>query len=428
MRFVVRRVELATQVFILSHGDVHMVYASSQGLQMFGERWDRIVAERGAQAALYLADGRAITFRELDSEARAMPPSSDHVLAQGDVPQILRQLLAGFLHGVPVQMVEKDRARRVPACQVPSDTALIKQAVGGSGVRRCQFFTFDQIAADVDRLHAALDLGARGVGVAAISCAHSFGLTMTVLQTLLNGVPTCFAPQPFAQPLTDAMRHHARVFLPGVPALWKAWLTGGVRLENIGLAISAGSPLATGLERMALEQHGLKIHNLYGASECGAVSWDETPGLREDGGDLGTLLPGVRVQTSADGRLTVSSSSVGVGYDELLPQECYGAGAFTTSDQIEMRGGRLYFQQCVGAGINVAGRKLSPAEIAEKIMRVSQAGAVRIHGVRSRDPERCQDIVAEVDLPQTEITADFKIRACSLLAPWEVPRKWIGKA
>ncbi len=395
---------------------------------MFGDRWESIVAERGAQAALYLADGRATTFRELDAQARAKKPAGDHVLVQGDVPQILRQLLAGFLHGVPVQLVEKDRVRRIPACPPPAGTALIKQAVGGTGVRRCQFFTFDQIAADVDRLHAALDLGARGVGVAAISCAHSLGLTMTVLQTLLNGVPTCFAPQPFAQPLMDAMRHHPRVFLPGVPALWKAWLMGGVHFDNVSLAISAGSPLTPALERLALEQHGLKIHNLYGTSECGAVSWDETPGLREEGSDLGTLLPGVHAQTDAEGRLVVTSSSVGLGYDERLPQERYGAGEFTTSDQIEPHGRRLRFQQCTGAGINVAGRKLSPAEIAEKIRRASQLDRVCIRGARSRDPERCQDIVVELDLPQAQIDAAFKITACSLLAPWEVPRKWIGRS
>ncbi|WP_395739517.1 AMP-binding protein [Prosthecobacter sp.] len=394
---------------------------------MFGERWDRIVAERGAQAALYLADGRAITFRQLDAEARLQKPVGGLIKVQGDVPQIMRLLLAGFLHQIPVQLVEMDRERRIPASPPPPGTALIKQAVGGSGVRRCQFFTFAQVAADVDRLHAALDLGSRGVGVAAISCAHSFGLTMTVLQTLLNAVPTCHAPQPFAQPLMDAMKHHPRVYLPGVPALWKAWLMGDVSFANVSLAISAGSPLTLALERMALEQHRLKIHNLYGASECGAVSWDASAKLREDERDLGSLLPGVQAQTDAQGRLIVTSSSVGLGYDEHLPGESYGAGLFSTSDEINLQDGRLLFQHSAGAGINVAGRKLSPAEIAEKIMSAAGLDRVRIRGTRSRDPERCQDIVAELDLPQAEIDDSFKIKACSLLAPWEVPRKWISR-
>jgi long-chain acyl-CoA synthetase len=393
---------------------------------MFAERWDRIVAERGAQAALYLADGSATSFRELDAEARALRPAGDHVLAQGDTPALLRALLTGFLHGVPVQLVEKDRQRRIPAIPPLAGTALIKQTVGGSGLRRCQFFTLDQIAADVDRLHAALDLGARGVGVAAISCAHSFGLTMTLLQTLFHGVPTCFAPQPFAQPLMDAMRHHPRVFLPGVPALWKAWLMGEVRFENVSLAISAGSALTLKLERLAEEQHTLKIHNLYGTSECGTVSWDDSAVLREDERDLGTLLPGVTVQNEPDGRLSVTSSSTGLGYDQTLPNERYGGGVFTTSDQIELRGGHLLFQQSLGAGINVAGRKLSPAEIAKKIQQAAGFDGVRIYGATSRDPERGQDIVAELGLPPAAINSEFKTRACSLLAPWEVPRRWVG--
>lgn len=393
---------------------------------MFGERWDRIVAERGAQAALYLPNGSITTFRELDAEARAARPAGDHVLAQGDAPAILRALLAGFWHGVPVQLVEKDRQRRVPAVPPPDGTALIKQTVGGSGLRRCQFFTFDQIAADVDRLHAALDLGARGVGVAAISCAHSFGLTMTVLQTLLNGVPTCFAPQPFAQPLMEALKPHPRVFLPGVPALWKAWLMGEVDCRNVSLAIAAGAPLTLELERLAMTQQGLKLHNLYGTSECGAVSWDATDMLREDARDLGTLLPGVSAEVAAGGRLLVRSSAVGLGYDEVLPGERYADGVFLTSDEIAIQGDHLLFQRCVGDGINVAGRKLSPADIGKKIRRAAGLDAVKIYGHASRDPERCQDIVAEVAVPQTAINAAFKTQACSLLAPWEVPRRWIG--
>lgn len=394
---------------------------------MFGERWDRIVAERGAQAALYLADGSATTFRQLDAEARAAKPVGDHVLSQGDAPAILRALLAGFLHGVPVHLVEKDRQRRIPAIPLPAGTALIKQTVGGSGLRRCQFFTLDQIAADVDRLHAALDLGAHGVGVAAISCAHSFGLTMTVLQTLFHGVPTCFAPQPFAQPLMEAMKPHPRLFLPGVPALWKAWLMGEVPLRNVSLAISAGSPLTLELERMAFEKQALKIHNLYGTSECGAISWDASQVLRSDARDLGTLLPGVAVENKASARLIVRSSSVGLGYDVLMPEECFRDGVFTTSDAIEVRGDQLLFQHSLGAGINVAGRKLSPAEIGKKIEQAAELTGVTIRGRESRDPERCQNIVAELDLPQAAITSEFKMRACSLLAPWEVPRRWIGR-
>ena len=380
---------------------------------MFRERWTRIQRERGALAALH-APGLTLTFAELDSQARALRPDGDVFVARGDTPDILRATLAGLLQGVPVQWVEKDRSRRVPAMQPPAGTAFIKQTVGGSGVRRCQFFTFKQIAADVDRLHAFFDLENRGVAVAAISCAHSYGLTMTVLQTLLHGVPLCWAPQPFAQPLMEALRPHARAFLPGVPAMWKAWLMGQVTFENVSLAISAGSPLTPELATMAREKHGLQLRNLYGTSECGAISCDDV------------LLPGVEAETAAEGRLLVHSSSTGLGYDETLPGEIFGDGRFLTCDAVSLENGRLKLQSSLGRGINVAGRKLSPDEIAAKISAAGGLSDVEVFGAPSRDPERCQDIVARVPLPQAEIDVAFKTKVCAALAPWEVPRRWIG--
>lgn len=50
---------------------------------MFGERWDRIMAERGTQAALHLADGKGVTFQQLDADARAIKPAGGLILAQG---------------------------------------------------------------------------------------------------------------------------------------------------------------------------------------------------------------------------------------------------------------------------------------------------------------------------------------------------------
>ena len=382
---------------------------------MFRERWNRIIKERSALVAVHGPD-LTLTFAELASQARALKPQGDVFIAQGNTPDLLKATLAGLLQGVPVQWVEKDRSRRVPAMPLPEGTAFIKQTVGGSGVRRCQFFTFDQIAADVDRLHDYFDLANCGAAVAAISCAYSYGLTMTVMQTLLHGVPLCWAPQPFAQPLMDAMRPHERVFLPGVPAMWKAWLMGQVSFANVSLAISAGSPLTPELAAMAREKHGLVLRNLYGTSECGAISCD------------GELLAGVEAQSGPEGRLIIESSSVGLGYDETLPGEIFENGRFLTCDAVSLENGRLTFERSVGRGINVAGRKLSPDEIAAKIRQAGDLASVEVFGATSRDPERCQDIVARVPLPQAEINVAFKTKVCAALAPWEVPRRWIGDA
>ena len=392
---------------------------------MIGDRWQKVLDKRGDEVALHHHAG-SVTFAQLDREARALKHADDYVLAQGGAADLLRALLAGALHGKPVQVVEKDRARRVPSLPIPPGTCLIKQTVGGSGRRRCQFFTADQVLADVDRLHTALQLDEHDVCVAALSPAHSYGLTVTVLQTLLHGLPLHWVSEPFPALLAAALAAHKRVFLPGIPALWRAWLQAGVPFENVSLALSAGSPLTLELERRAWEASGLKLHNLYGASECGAVSYDGTRLPREDPGDVGQLLPGVEAAVDDQGLLVVESSSVGIGYDELLEGEVFGDGKFRTCDRSELEGRRLRFRGSVGEGINVAGRKLSPDEIAAKLRAATGVKSLHVHGATSRDPERCQEVVAVVGLPAGELTPAFRGTACLGLAPWEIPRRWVA--
>lgn len=394
---------------------------------MFADRWRQILNTQGDGIALWHPEG-ALSYRALDAAARALPMQScarlgRFYLAQGDGPEITIALLAGFLTGRPVQIVEKDRSRRVPACCVPRSTALVKQTVGSSGLRRCQFFTQAQVVADVDRLHGALKLAECDVALAPLSVAHSFGLTTTVLQTLLHGLPTHWLPTPFPTGMVEALAMHEQVFLPGVPAMWKAWLIAGLDLSRVKLAVSAGSLLTLELETKVRENFHLKLHNLYGTSETGAISYDATESPRTEAADLGTLLPGVRTGLEQD-RLVVESDAVGLGYDTVQPGELFHHGRHRTWDCISLSGNSLAYARCEGPGINVASRKLSPTAIAEKIRNATGIRHVRIHGQPSRDPERVQDVVACIGVTPDQLTPEFKSKACIALAPWEVPRHW----
>jgi long-chain acyl-CoA synthetase len=397
---------------------------------MFGERWQQILHTQGDTVALWYPGG-AVSYRELGNLARQLPPQTcpqlgAFYLAQGDGLQITTALLAGFLTERPVQVVEKDRQRRIPVSSPPSGTALIKQTVGSSGLRRCQFFSFAQIAADVDRLHAALGLAHCDAALAPLSVAHSFGLTTTVLQTLLHGLPTHWLPTPFPTGMSEALADKKRAFLPGVPAMWKAWLIAGLDLSRVHLAVSAGSTLTLELESRVRQSFDLKLHNLYGTSECGAISYDAGDLPRSAATDLGTLLPGISAQLGADERLIVQSDAVGLGYDETLPNELFSPPTHLTSDVIQVQDQQLHFHCCLGKGINVASRKLSPSEIAAKISQSLGGIKATVSGTPSRDPERVQDIICHLPLPVEELTQEFKAKLCAALAPWEVPRRWIA--
>lgn len=393
--------------------------------RMILERWQQVLKDGGDRPAV-LWDGGWMSFSALNDAARTMGKGHGVLVARGDPPDSVVALLAGFLSGRPVQLVEKDREPREPACPVPEAACLIKQTVGGSGVRRCQFFDAAQVLADVDRLHAALDLANRGVTVAALSQAHSYGLTVGALQTLFHGVPMHWVATPFPSVVAGAIRAHERVFLAAVPAMWKAWLLGGLPMEKVALAVSAGSPLTLALEERARVRGGIKLHNLYGASECGAISFDDSEEPRTDEADLGKLLPGVEASVGDSGRLRIRSDAVGLGYDTLLSGEAFGDGCFWTADRILVREGKLIFNGSHGRGINVAGRKLSPGEIAEKMAAGAGCPVENIAvGARvSRDPERCEEVWVKIRTNHPAVDEAFKKTACRWLAPWEVPRVW----
>jgi long-chain acyl-CoA synthetase len=399
---------------------------------MVAERWQKILDAQGDAIALR-QPGRTWTFAELDRAARARPAETCPVLgrfhlARGDAASLATALLAGFLDSHPVQVVEADRERRLPAAPPPPGTALIKQTVGSSGRRRCQFFSLPQVLADTDRLHAALGLAELDGVVAAISVAHSYGLSTTLLQLLAHGLPVHWLPSPFPAGLSEALALPGRRLLPGVPALWKAWLDAGIDFHSIGRAVSAGAPLRLDLEQRLHACAGLKLHNLYGTSETGAVSGDLTDQPRTDASDLGSLLPGVSAQPGPDGRLCVASDAVGLGYDAPEPGEVFGDGQHLAWDRIAMENDRLRFRGCLGTGIQVAGRKLSPHEVAARLRAAAGRPGIEVRGEPSRDPERGQDIVAVVDLPPDQLTREFKTRACASLAPWETPRRWVSSS
>jgi long-chain acyl-CoA synthetase len=332
-------------------------------------------------------------------------------------------ILAAVINGRCVQVVEKDRNQRVPRGQIPAGTFLIKQTVGATGVRRCQYFSEAQLLADVDRVNEVLGLQACDATVSAISPAHSYGLTVTVLQTLLHGLPMQWVAEPFPEPLCAALRQHRQPFLPGIPALWRAWLMAKLSLCPGTLCVSAGSPLTLELEHKFHAQTGHKLHNLYGTSESGAISYDASHELRSEASYVGQLLPGVRV-TEELGHLCVCSDAVGIGYDEPLAGERFGEGCFLTADQGNLQDAALYLHGCTGAGINVAGRKIAPEEIAAKLRLALGMSAVFVSAETSRDPERCQQVVVTLDLPKSELTPELKKKACAQLAPWELPRRW----
>ncbi|MCH7224918.1 class I adenylate-forming enzyme family protein [Haloferula sp. A504] len=389
---------------------------------MLLNRWKETLARSHDRPAIFDGD-EVIRFRDLDEQLGELPEADGPVVASGSARELVIATLRGWRDRVPVLPVERAGARLPALTDIPEGVAHLKLTPGTDGMPRTVRFTASQIAADADRIVRAMGLTPEIPNLATISLAHSYGFSSVVLPLLLHGIPLRTVEVPFPAVVAAAWAGHEAMVVPAVPSMWRAWLRSGI-LENapIHLAVSAGAPLPLDLERSAWEAHGLKLHNFYGASECGGISWDPTPEPRTEATDLGEPLPGVKVSLDENGRFLIESDSVALGYDHSRNGVKLGGGKFLTTDVGRLENGRLHLDCHADGHINVAGRKIGPGRVEAVLLGTGLVNRIRVFGIPSQDPERVDEVAALVPV-DTDLAA-LRSAATAELAGWETPRQW----
>ena len=388
-------------------------------------RWLETSRRHADRPAIYDAD-RVLTFAELAAAVARTPRATAPVIARSGSVDFFVEILRAWRDGQAVIPVERDAPEPVLHCPPPAGTCLVKYTPGASGIPRGIFLTGEQIVADGDRLVDAMGLSPATPNLAVISPAHSYGFSNIVLPLLLYGIPVHLAPVPFPRVIEEIFRIHPALVIPAVPSIWRAWHRAGIlKGAPIALALSAGAPLSLALEAEVFGAAGLKIHNFYGASECGGISFDTSATPREHADDVGTPLPGVEISIGSGGRLLVKSDSVATGYDAPRADDVLGGGAYLTRDLGFIDpSGKIHLTSTIGAAINVAGRKVSPAKVEAALLVTGLVSRAKVFGIPSSDPERFEEICAHVELlPDVSIDA-LKSAAAGKLQSWELPRHW----
>jgi acyl-coenzyme A synthetase/AMP-(fatty) acid ligase len=226
------------------------------------------------------------------------------------------------------------------------------------------------------------------------------------------------------------------ITLPAVPAMWRAWHAADAIPPNVKLAISAGAPLPLALELEIFAKRGLKIHNFYGASECGGIAYDASETPRTDPACVGSPMKNVELFVADDGCLEVRSRAVAEGWladgrwemamgEMSSPNSQLPApnSSFRTADLAKISNGRVYLHGRSGDLINVAGRKVSPETIESVLLKHPQVSECLVFGVPSSDAERTEEIVAVIVSRERE--AALRQFVLETLPAWQAPRHWL---
>ncbi len=306
--------------------------------------------------------------------------------------------------------------------------ALLKLTSGSTGAPKAAFTRESQVMADGRQVAATMGIGPVDTQLAVIPLSHAYGLGVLVMPLLLHGTPIVlresFVPQHMA---ADVRETGARRF-PGVPFMFEyllehppagGWPTGLDRL------VSAGAPLSPTASRAFSERFGVKVHGFYGTTESGGITYDDSddPDVVDTvGRPLGGVTISLRPEDDVPGgRVHVRSPGVSDGY--VGSREDFTDGGFLTGDYGTIDDhGRLTLAGRVSSFINVAGRKVQPAEVEATLRALPGVADVRVVG--GHDAKRGQHVVACIVSRATgPITALTVRQFCAeRLAPHKIPR------
>ena len=419
--------------------------------------WRGVFARHGDEAAILSADGAVLrTFAAIEAEARATEVAFDRLpegapvgVQFGNDARFPALLLALWRRGlVPVPLdrsLGKDAIatalevcgaaalvmpnlndgiavqRRADARAVDAD--FLKLTSGTSGAPRAIRFRAAQLFADCEAVCDTMGIGADDLNFGVIPWSHSYGFSNLLTPLLCRGVPVVASDERLPRALLHGLARSGATVFPGLPILFqKLAELDGDPLPTLRLCISAGAPLSAATAAKFRTQFGVKIHGFYGSSECGGIAYDASEaGVPE--GCVGVPVRGVRiVHDEANGRVEVHGPAVGEGYFPEPDTDVLGGGRFVPGDLVEQTPHGFVLAGRVSDFINVAGRKLNPAEVEACLRKILGVRETIVFGVpsesRGEEPVAC--VVGEVG------AAVLRQFCGANLAAWQVPRDfWI---
>jgi acyl-CoA synthetase (AMP-forming)/AMP-acid ligase II len=261
-----------------------------------------------------------------------------------------------------------------------------------------------------------------------IPVSHSYGFSNLLTPLMARGVPMVLSHDRTPRAvLADLARTGATVF-PGMPAFYQAFCDIGDMppLPKLRLCISAGAPLSSAVAKRFFEKFNQPIHSFYGASECGGICYDRRGTTFEDG-LVGQPMQGVEVElmdsTESASQIRVRSAAVSDGYFPEPDEPKLGNGAFVPDDLLARHGSALKIVGRISDVINVAGKKVNPAEVEAHLLRFNGVRQAVVFGRPTGAGLRNEEVAACV-LASPDVSENDLLRFCrNALSGWQVPKR-----
>jgi len=424
------------------------------------ERWKETLARKSDSPATFNTRGEVVrTFQQIEERARDFESKIDNFAAGSvvamqignheDWPSILIACLRRAVVVLPLEqsISEQQRDAALMICQVngiieaaqtirkidnhppnwgKNIPSLLKLTSGTTAAPRAIRFRSEQLLADCDQICETKGISDVDLNFGVIPISHSYGFSNLLTPLIARGVPIVLSRDRTPRAILDDLaRTNATVF-PGMPIFYQSFceMEKVPPLPQLRLCISAGAPLPLAVAQKFREKFGLSIHSFYGASECGGICYDREA-KNEKEGYVGAPMKDVDLEMidprSEMSQIRVRSAAAGDGYFPEPNDQKLGNGVFVPDDLLAREGESFKIAGRISDVINVAGKKVNPAEIEEALLRfpgVRQAvafGRSAAAGLRNEEVAAC--VVGNIGEKQL-------LEFCGKeLSGWQVPKQ-----
>jgi long-chain acyl-CoA synthetase len=303
---------------------------------------------------------------------------------------------------------------------------LLKLTSGTTAAPRAIRFRSAQLLADATQICDTMGLTEQDLNFAVIPLSHSYGFSNLITPLLVRGVPMAISTDRLPRAVLDDLARTQSTVFPGMPLFFQAFgeMSEAPTLPKLRLCISAGAPLSGRVAQNFREKCGLPIHSFYGASECGGICYDRAASKILEG-FVGTPMQGVELEpldSNADAtQVRVRSAAVGDGYFPEPEPDKLSAGSFLPDDMLTVREAGVRIVGRLSDVINVAGKKVNPAEVEAHLLSHEGVQQAVVFGRSSA--LRNQEVVACVVAAGKTNEATLLEFCRARLSGWQVPKR-----
>ncbi|WP_354642983.1 class I adenylate-forming enzyme family protein [Kitasatospora camelliae] len=256
-------------------------------------------------------------------------------------------------------------------------TATCRFTSGTTGRPKCLEFSATAVLAAARTWVEGTGLGPEDRVLCLAGFTNGLAFNTSLLPVFLAGAELhLYQGLPTSGGISRAVARAAATRLVAFPLAYRLLATAArpdvAAFATVTRAVSAAAVLDPEVRREFETRYGVRIADYYGIAETGPCTYERDPG-RTDG--LGSALPGVAVDVvelpTGEREVRVRTASMADDYlnaPGALAERLDAEGYYRTGDLGRLEDGRLFVTGRLGGPINLAGRKIDPAEVERTLL------------------------------------------------------------